>query len=131
MVRYLSPFQSQRLSPRSGMFPGRTRVEQARCSFFPFGAVPPRTPQGYPVKRRPGPGYRGWVAAGVIVVLAEMLDSRTMSSAWREAPKVLTIPAAAYTVAHLYGLIPPPLDLFIWLSKLPVPARARDNEDHK
>jgi hypothetical protein len=71
------------------------------------------------------PGYDGWLAVAATVLIAEALDTRTMSSAWRMAPKRVTVPIAAYTLAHLYGLLPEQYDLFIWASKVPIPRRER------
>jgi hypothetical protein len=82
--------------------------------------------------KHPGPGVRGWIAAGVVVVLAEALDSRTMSSAWKATPAWVTAPIAAYTLAHLYGKLPESVDLFAWATRLPVTGAARrDTLDHK
>jgi hypothetical protein len=75
------------------------------------------------VHRRPG--YDGWVAVGAVVLVAEIMDDRTMSSAWRAVPKWITLPIAAYTLAHLYAILPEKYDAFHWASKTPVPRRPK------
>jgi hypothetical protein len=71
------------------------------------------------------PGLDGWVAVAVVVLAAEMLDTRTLSDAWRSAPLRYTVPIAILTNAHLFGLLPPAVDPFSWASKLPIYRRPR------
>jgi hypothetical protein len=63
------------------------------------------------------PGTAGWVSVGAVVVAAELLDSKTMSEAFREASRHPVIGPVVITVwgvltAHLLGLIPPEYDPF-------------------
>jgi hypothetical protein len=63
------------------------------------------------------PGATGWLAVGAVVVAAELLDSRTMSEAFREASKhpvagPAVIATWAVLTAHLLGYIPAKYDPF-------------------
>jgi hypothetical protein len=70
--------------------------------------------------KRMSPGSTGWVAVGVAVITAELLDKRTMSEAFQEAvrhpvygPVIFT--SWAILTAHLFGAIPQrydPIHLF-------------------
>lgn len=65
---------------------------------------------------RPSPGTAGWIAVGIAVAVAEVADSKTMSTAFGEAvrhPVVGPVVCAVYAVvtAHLFGLIPEKYDL--------------------
>lgn len=68
--------------------------------------------------RTPAPGARGWIAVGVAVAVAEVADSRTMSSYFHERSRHRVsgpVLAATYGVLglHLFGLIPREYDPFI------------------
>lgn len=70
--------------------------------------------------KRLSPGATGWVCVGAVVITAELLDSRTMSDAFREAsrhPVYGPVVFAGWAIlsAHLIGAIPPhydPINLF-------------------
>ena len=70
--------------------------------------------------KRLGPGTIGWVAVSTVVVLAELLDEKTMSEAFRAASRhpvygPAVIAAWGILTAHLLGLIPvkyDPISLF-------------------
>lgn len=55
-----------------------------------------------------GPG--GWVALAGLVALVDLVGARetgrTMSSAFRTAPRIYTVPVVFIVVGHLFGLIP-------------------------
>lgn len=55
-------------------------------------------------------GDMGWVGLVVYVVAYDVWalhhDRRTLSSAFRSIPRVLTVPICAYVCAHLFGLMP-------------------------
>jgi hypothetical protein len=77
------------------------------------------------VRIRRHPGADGWAAVAIVVLAVEALDTRTLSDAWRSAPKRYTIPIAAVTVAHLYGLLPKRYDPFTQIARVPIPRRSR------
>lgn len=63
------------------------------------------------------PGYNGWAGVAAVVVAAEALDKRTMSSAFEEARRhPIAGPAVcgfwAALTAHLFGIIPDRYDPF-------------------
>jgi hypothetical protein len=63
------------------------------------------------------PGWNGWVAIGLVVVAAELLDGKTMSTAFKEAARHkrygIPVTAAWLTLtAHLFGWLPPRFDPF-------------------
>jgi hypothetical protein len=65
--------------------------------------------------KRLSPGATGWVAVGAVVVLAELLDERTMSAAFLAAsrhPVGRPVIFAAWGIltAHLFGVLPPEYD---------------------
>lgn len=70
--------------------------------------------------RRLSPGSKGWIAAGAVVVAAELLDERTMSEAFKAASRhpvygPVVISAWGILTAHLLGIIPgkyDPISLF-------------------
>jgi hypothetical protein len=70
--------------------------------------------------RRLSPGAAGWISVGAVVVLAELLDERTMSEAFEAASRhpvgrPVLFSAWAVLTAHLFGLIPDhydPIHLF-------------------
>lgn len=70
--------------------------------------------------RRLSPGTAGWVAVGVAVIVAELLDEKTMSEAFRDVSRhkiagPVMLFAWGTLTAHLFGVIPPnrdPLHLF-------------------
>jgi hypothetical protein len=64
---------------------------------------------------KPSPGAAGWIAVGAAVAVAELLDSRTMSAAFRAAMEdpvagPLICIGYGYLTAHLFGMIPPKYD---------------------
>lgn len=69
---------------------------------------------------RLSPGAGGWIAVGIAVAVAEIADTKTMSTAFREAMEDPVLGPAiciGYGVltAHLFGMIPQrydPLHLF-------------------
>jgi hypothetical protein len=70
------------------------------------------------------PGIDGWLAVAGVVLIAEAVDTRTMSDAYRSNLR-FSLPLTAYTVAHLSGVLPKQFDLFCWAAKLPIPRRSR------
>lgn len=70
--------------------------------------------------KRLSPGAAGWVSVGAVVVVAEVIDARTMSEAFHAASRhPVAGPAMAITwsvlSAHLFGIIPDrydPIHLF-------------------
>ena len=70
--------------------------------------------------KRMSPGAAGWVAVGVAVILAELLDEKTMSEAFRDAARhpvygPVIFGAWGVLTAHLFGAIPArydPISLF-------------------
>lgn len=79
--------------------------------------------------RSPQPGARGWIAVGVAVAVAEVADSRTMSSYFHEKSRHRTTGpalAATYVVLglHLFGVFPPAYDPFIKAGRIVRKARA-------
>lgn len=67
------------------------------------------------------PGAAGWVALGVVVVAAELLDTKTLSTAFRDASRhpvygPVVIASWAILTAHLHGWIPEKYDpiLMFW-----------------
>lgn len=67
--------------------------------------------------KRPAPGAAGWLALGLVVAIAEVRDSRTMSDAFLAAtrtPVTGPIITASYAIltAHLFGLLPKRYDPF-------------------
>ena len=67
--------------------------------------------------KRLSPGTAGWLSVGAVVVAAELLDTRTMSEAFREASRhpvigPVVITTWAVLTAHLLGFIPPQYDPF-------------------
>jgi hypothetical protein len=65
--------------------------------------------------KRLSPGATGWVAVGTVVVIAELLDERTMSEAFRAASrhpvgKPVIFTAWGILTAHLFGVLPPEYD---------------------
>jgi hypothetical protein len=72
--------------------------------------------------RRISPGSAGWISVGVVVVVAELLDERTMSEAFEAASRhpvgrPVLFSAWAILTAHLFGLIPDHYDPFNLLGK--------------
>jgi hypothetical protein len=66
----------------------------------------------------PEPGARGWIAVGVAVAVAEVADSRTMSSYFHEKSRSRVsgpVLATTYGVLglHLFGLLPRQYDPFV------------------
>jgi hypothetical protein len=70
--------------------------------------------------KRLSPGAAGWIAVGVVVLAAELLDERTMSDAFLAAARhpvgrPVMFSAWAVLTAHLFGVIPQhydPINLF-------------------
>lgn len=65
--------------------------------------------------KRLSPGAAGWVGVGAVVVVAELLDEKTMSEAFRAAAKhpagrPVMLAAWAVLTAHLFGILPPHRD---------------------
>jgi hypothetical protein len=63
------------------------------------------------------PGTAGWLSVGAVVVAAELLDTKTMSEAFREAsrhPVAGPVVVTTWVVlsAHLLGILPPKYDPF-------------------
>jgi hypothetical protein len=57
------------------------------------------------------PGARGWLAAGLVILAADILDETTLSESFREfsttrTGRVITTAGWALLTAHLFGLIP-------------------------
>lgn len=75
------------------------------------------------MRRFNNPGYNGWAAVITVVLIAECLDSRTMSDAFRHSPNYIRVPVWAITTAHLFGVLPERLDPFTYLSRVPAPRR--------
>lgn len=75
------------------------------------------------MKIKPKPGSTGWFATLAVIVAAELLDEKTMSTGFRNYSrdprgKYVMIPAWAYLTAHLFGVIPAkydPLSL-LWIA---------------
>jgi len=65
------------------------------------------------------PGFNGWAAVVVTVIIAEVMDTRTMSSAFRAAAPVSHI-LWGITTAHLFGILPQKADPFNYVAKVPV-----------
>ena len=71
------------------------------------------------------PGMRGWLATGLVVLAADILDETTLSEAFRgysrtPSGRIVTSAGWAILTAHLFGLIPPEYDPFVLLfSQLP------------
>lgn len=65
--------------------------------------------------KRLSPGAAGWVSVAAVVVAAELIDTRTMSEAFRAASRhpvagpVVLVTWAVLT-GHLFGTIPPRYD---------------------
>lgn len=67
--------------------------------------------------KRLSPGAAGWVSVGAVVVIAELLDARTMSEAFRSAsghPVGGPVIFASWAIltAHLFGVLPARYDPF-------------------
>ena len=85
--------------------------------------------------KRLSPGAAGWVSVGVVVVMAELLDERTLSEAFEAASKhpvgkPVLFSAWAILTAHLFGIIPDhydPLDR-LWKHIAPKGRRPRGSE---
>jgi hypothetical protein len=72
--------------------------------------------------RRISPGSAGWISVGVVVVVAELLDERTMSEAFEAASRhpvgrPVLFSAWAILTAHLFGVLPDRCDPFNLLGK--------------
>lgn len=57
------------------------------------------------------PGAAGWIATGLVILTAELMDERTMSEAFCEFSKdprgkYVVLPLWAVLTAHLFGVIP-------------------------
>lgn len=77
------------------------------------------------------PGKRGWLAVIAIVILAEMLDERTLSDSFLELSRgrkgrVLIGPAWLILTLHLFGVLPPRYDPLHQFAKRTF-ARGREN----
>ena len=70
------------------------------------------------------PGFNGWAAVIATVITAEILDARTMSSAFRASAPVSYI-LWGITSAHLFGLLPKRADPFTYIAQAPVWRRQR------
>jgi hypothetical protein len=67
-------------------------------------------------------GFNGWIAVGVIAVVADLYDEKTMSLVCRETVRnpvagPVLVGGWAYLSAHLLGLLPAKYDLFKLLGK--------------
>jgi hypothetical protein len=71
------------------------------------------------------PGVDGWLAVAAVVLAAEALDEKTMSSAFKSLPLPVRLTCWGIATAHLFGLLPEQADPFMWASKLPIPRRTR------
>lgn len=68
------------------------------------------------------PGATGWAITGAVILAAELLDSRTMSDAFRDlsrspSGRYVLLPGWMYLTAHLFGLVPVKYDPLsqLWL----------------
>jgi len=66
-------------------------------------------------RKRIPPGWNGWIAVGTAVVIAELVDDRTMSEAFHYASRnryAGPLMAVSWGVlsAHLFGVIPARFD---------------------
>lgn len=75
------------------------------------------------MKIRPKPGTTGWIATTAVIIAAELLDEKTMSTGFRNysrdpVGRYVMLPAWAYLTAHLFGVIPVKYDplslLWVW-----------------
>lgn len=61
-------------------------------------------------------GRLGWAGIAAVVAVADIWavkkGMRTLTAAYRECPKWVSLPATALVVAHLMGWLPPELDPF-------------------
>lgn len=76
--------------------------------------------------KRLKPGATGWAITGAVILAAELMDSRTMSDAFREwsrspAGKLVLFPGWMYLTLHLFGFVPVKYDplsqLWIYVKK--------------
>lgn len=61
------------------------------------------------------PGTAGWLATAAVVLAAELLDEKTMSTGFREYSadpigRYVVVSGWVLLSAHLFGLIPPKYD---------------------
>jgi hypothetical protein len=73
--------------------------------------------------KRLSPGAAGWVAVGVVVIAAELLDESTMSEAFLTASRhpvgrPVILSAWGILTAHLFGIIPSKYDPVYLFGKL-------------